>query len=134
MIAKLYGAAIQGAFEKKIDWVADTVTVYLTTASYVPDQDTHITKADITNIIGSGVAPTGKALTYTAGTNTVKMDCDDILFAAVTGAVRRAVFCAGSGTTAQLICYWDFEADTTLSAQDLTLVIPVTGVVTVNTA
>jgi hypothetical protein len=55
-----------------VDWLSDTIKVLLTTSSYVPNLDTHETKADITNeVTGTNYSAGGntlasKTLVYTA--------------------------------------------------------------------
>lgn len=137
-IAKVYGKAMQAMANKQIDFDSDTVKVLLCTSTYTPNQDTHdYVDTDITNELTGGgyarVTLTGKTVTYDGASNTLTLDCDNVLFPALTAAnVRYAVFFIDTGTpaTSPLLCYWDFESNLAPSAQDLTLTISASGLVT----
>lgn len=113
---KLYGNAISKAFNGEIDWDTNTIRVMLCTSSYTPDQDAHEYKDDITNeITGTGYTAKGAALasktnTYTAATNTVKLDAADVSWSSSTITARYAIVYRDTGTnsTSPLIGYVDF--------------------------
>lgn len=118
--AKLYGKLILSLFGKEVDWESDTIKVMLCTSSYVPDQDTHQYKSDVTNeVSGIGYTAGGetlanKTITYDAESNIANIDADDITWSASTITARYAVIyddTPATDETKPLIGYLDFEED-----------------------
>src|SRR4030066_2452661 len=120
--AKLYGNALVSFFDKKIDFNSDTIKLALCTSSYTPDQDAHDYFNDITNEVsdsGTGYTAGGNTIssctiTYTAGTNVLKLDGEDVTFTAVTLTARYGIIydsTPGSAATNPLIAYIDFGED-----------------------
>lgn len=117
---KWYGLALQSMLEGKINWMANNIKVMLTTSSYTPDQDTHQYKSDVTNeITGAGYTTGGKTLanksiTYTAGTNVLKLDADDLEWTSATITARTLVVYSdvtGADTVKPLLGYHAFDTD-----------------------
>jgi len=140
-IAKVYGLAMKSIINKEVDFDTDTVSVALCTSTYTPNQDTHQYASDLTNeLSGGGYSrqTLGTAtVTYTGGTNTLKLDGADVTFSGLTASgVRYAVFFmdTGADSVSPLLCYQDFESDQNLTAQDLTLVLNSSGLLTFTTA
>jgi hypothetical protein len=115
--AKLYGNAVLNAFKKTMDLSSDTIKVMLCTSSYTPNQDTHDFKDDVTNEVtgtgytAGGATLTNKSLTYTANTNTIMFDADDVTWSNSTITARYAVIYDASPSTdatRPLIGYIDF--------------------------
>lgn len=128
-----FGKAFEAAFNKEIDLDTDTLKVMLTTSTYVPNQDTHKFKSDVTNeVTGTGYTAGGMALTgvtasgsqYTGATNIWAFDANDVVWAASTITARIAV-CYDStpatDATRPLLFYVDFGADVTSTAGDFTI-------------
>lgn len=140
--AKVYGLAQQSLANKEIDFDTDTVKVMLCTSTYTPNQDTHRYKSDITNeVTGTGYTAGGatlasKTVTYTSGTNTLALDAADPSWASSTITARYAVFYVDTGTssTSPLICYADFGADVSSTANTFTLTLDASGLVTLTAA
>ena len=138
-IGKVYGTVLTAVWSGLIDIAGDTIKCSLHDATYTPNQDTDDffdllagTEIAGTGYTAGGVTLTGKTLTYNAGTNTLVIDCADPTWAAVTlSGVRYAVFRKDTGTaaTSPLIAYMDFETDQSVTASNLTVVIPTTGFV-----
>jgi hypothetical protein len=76
---------------------------------------------------------TGKAVTYTAATNTLMLDASDFTFLGVTGTFRYLVYLIDTGVaaTSPLVAYVDFGADQTATAQNINLTLDPAGVVSV---
>ena len=119
---KWYGQVLGGAFNKEIDLVGtpDTLKVTLHTSTYAPDLDNHDFQNDLTNeVAGTGYTAGGKTLTtvtfaYTAGTNTWKLDADDVSWTGSTITARYAVVAdttPGTAATNRLLVLVDFGAD-----------------------
>jgi len=117
---KLFGLMFTALFNKEIDILDDTIKVMLTTVTYVPDQDVHDYKDDVTNeVVGTGYTATGEALasktvTYTPGTNKWVLDAADVTWANSTITARiAAIYDATPATdaTRPLLGYQDFGAD-----------------------
>ena len=127
--AKLYGNALLNAMEAEWDWVDDTIKVMLCTSSYTPDQDTHDYKDDVTNeVSGNGYTAGGATLAnaslgYTAGTNVIKLDGDDVTWSSSSITARYAVIYKDSGVagTSPLIAYIDFGEDKTSDNGNFTI-------------
>lgn len=89
---KLFGKSLLALFNKEFDWLDDDIRLMLTSSTYTPDQDAHDYKDDVTNEVvatgytAGGAALAGKTITYTAGTNTCKLDADDVAWA-ITGTL-----------------------------------------------
>lgn len=139
-IAKAYGPLLQSAFNKQVDFDSDTVKAMLCTSAYVPNQDTHQYKSSVTNEVtgtgytAGGVTLTGKTATYNASTNTLTLDADNPVWTGVTIAeIRFVVFYVdtGSAATSPLISYMDFETNLAPTAQNFTVSLATTGIVTV---
>ena len=141
--AKFYGLAFKSAFNKEIDFDSDSIKVMLCTSSYVPDQDTHQYKSSVTNeVTGTGYTAGGEALasaslTYTAGTNVLKLDGADTVWASSTITARYAVIydsTPATDATRPLIAYVDFGADVSSSSGDFTITWDAAGIATVTVA
>lgn len=115
----VYGLAIISAFNKEIDFNSDTIKVMLTTSSYVPNQDSHQYKdVSVTNeCVGSGYTAggatmTGPAMSYDAGSNTVKFSGGNVAWPGNTVSARRAVIYDDTpGSNKPLLAYIDFGED-----------------------
>jgi hypothetical protein len=120
-----------------LDWDTDTIKAMLTTSTYTPDQDLHDRKDDVTNeVVGTGYtaggqALAGKTVTYTAATNKIMLDADDVTWAGSTITARTAVIYKDTGvaTTSPLICYQQSDADIISSGGDWKIVWNAAGVV-----
>lgn len=141
--AKLYGLALQSAFNKEIDWDTDVIKVMLCTSAYTPDQDTHRYKSSVTNeASGTGYTAGGATLaasapSYTAGTNTLVLDAADTAWTGSTITARYAVIynsSPGTDATRPLIAYVDFGADVSTTAGTFTITWDAAGIVTLTAA
>jgi len=139
---KMYGNALLKALNKEINWSTDSIRVMLCTSAYTPDQDTHIYKSSVTNeitgtnYVARGAALGTKAITYTAGTNTIMLDAADTVWANSTITARYAVIYVDTAVdaTSVLIGYVDFGADFTSSNGDFTITWDVAGIFTITAA
>lgn len=139
--SKVYGKAMQTLLNKEWDFDSDTIVAALCSSSYAPDQDTHDYADDITNELAvsgySRVTLSGKTVTYTAGTNTIKLDCDDFAFPSMTTTdVRYIVFFADTGadSVSPLILYLDLGAAVAISSNVLNVAIATAGLITITVA
>ena len=138
-----YGNAFLNAFDKKIDFNSDTIKVALCTSTYTPNQDTHDFFNDITNeVSGTGYTAGGATLgtptlTYTGGTNVLKLDGDDVSWTTSTITARYAIIydsTPGTAATNPLLAYVDFGADVTSTAGTFSIVWDAAGIATVTVA
>jgi len=141
--AKIFGLLFTALWNKEIDFDTDAIKVMLTTSTYVPDQDTHDYKDDVTNeVVGTGYTATGEALTsktvtYTAGTNKHVLDAADVTWAASTITARIAVIYDSSPATdptRPLISYQDFISDQSSSGGDFTIQWNAAGIIEITVA
>jgi hypothetical protein len=121
-----------------LDYVADTIKCALLVSTYTPDQYADEFWADVNAAEVTGTAYTAGGVTLSGKTVTdnddsiVIIDCDDPLWttATITG-IRYAVFYkdTGSAATSPLISYIDFVTDQSVTANNLSIAIPVTGII-----
>jgi hypothetical protein len=137
--AKMYGLCLSSLWNKEIDWNTDTSRVMLCTSAYVPNQDTHRYKSDVTNeITGAGYTASGVGLTdvsavYNTSTNTLTLDADDAQWTSATFTARYAVVYDSSpagDSTRPLLGYVDFGADVSVVAGAFTVAWDPTGIFT----
>ena len=135
--AKWYGKAFLSILNKEIDLGSDTIKVMLCTSSYTPDQDTHDYKADVTNeVTGDGYTAGGAtladvAVTYDAGSNTIKFDATDTSWATSTITARYAVVYDDTGTDDPLLLYVDFGEDVVSTGGTFTISWNAAGIGTI---
>lgn len=137
--AKIYGLVVEKMFSGLLDVTTDTLKCALLDATYTPDQDVDEFWADIsagevagTAYVAGGQTLAGVAATYTPATNTLMIDCDDPAWIGATILdIRYAVFYkdTGSAATSPLICYMDFITDQDVTTANLSIAIPVTGLI-----
>ncbi|WP_280481593.1 hypothetical protein [Nocardia cyriacigeorgica] len=137
--AKLYGLALKSFVDKGIDWDTDDIRVMLCTSSYVPNQDTHQFKSDVTGEVtgtgytAGGAALTGRTAVYSAGTNTLTMDANDVSWPNSTISARYAVLYNASpatDATRQLIGYVDFGQNISTTEGTFSIVWDAAGIIT----
>lgn len=117
----VYGLALQSILSGEVNFTAGDVKCMLCSDLYTPDQDAHRYASDVTGeVVGTGYAAgglslTGKAVTYDAATNTLKLTATNLSWPASTITARYAVFYVNTGTpaTSPLLCVWDFGSDVT---------------------
>lgn len=127
MTVKVYGKAAQAIATKQIDLINDDFKVMLVTSAYVPNNDNHGTKANVTGeasgagYTSGGKSLTGKTLTQNAADNLWTWDADNLAWTAVTVTFRYAVIYDDSVASKPLIAYVDFGSNQSASSQDLTI-------------
>jgi hypothetical protein len=119
--AFFYGNAFVSAFNKEIDFNSDDIRVAILDNTHVPSQDSHNYFDDVVadEVVGTGYTAGGVVLgtptiSYDGGTNTFKLDGDNISIpdSVITG--RFAVVYSrtpATDATRPLIACVDFEAD-----------------------
>jgi hypothetical protein len=115
------------------DTSGDALKIMLCTVSYVPNQTTDTTKANVTNeVTGSNYTARGTALaskTATIASHVFKFDSADVTWlqhASGFSNARVAVLYKDSGTdnTSPLVAYYDMGSDRGNVAGDLVLGTP----------
>jgi hypothetical protein len=138
--AFVYGSVLTDAFSGSINFPAATVQAILCASTYTPNQDTHSRLSSLTGeLSGGGYARqtlASKSLTYDAASNTLTISCANVVFPAVTGTFRYAIFAINTGTasTSPLLICVDYLTDQTVTAQDVQLTTPVNGLLQCATA
>lgn len=143
--AKIYGNFFVKLSAKELAALNGSTTLkgMLCTSSYVPDQDAHDYKNDVTNeITGTGYTAGGMTLTnvvasYNGATNVFKLDADDLVWSGSTLAAKFLVIYDSSpatDATRPLICYVDFDATITSTAAPFTVQFDAAGILTVTLA
>lgn len=141
---KWYGQALIAWANKEVDLLDDSIKVMLCNSSYTPNQDTHDYKNDVTNeVSGTNYTAGGNALandtlTYTAGTNVLKYDADDLTFATVTlSDVKNIVIydsTPATDATRPLIAYGVIDTALAPNAGNLTITWDSAGIITATAA
>ncbi|KKL59173.1 hypothetical protein LCGC14_2218000 [marine sediment metagenome] len=136
---KLFGLLFTSLWNKEIDYDTDVVKVMLTTSTYVPNQDTHDYKDDVTNeVTGTGYTAGGetlasKTVTYTAGTNKHVLDAANTIWTPNTTITARiaVIYDSSPATdpTRPLIGYQDFITDKSSDNGDFTIQWDAAGIV-----
>lgn len=120
LTARWYGQAKLRAFRKEIDYLNDNIRVSLHTATYVPNQDTHVFYSSVTNeVVGTGYTAGGaalasKTLTYDAASNKIRFGAAMTQWPGSTITARWAVIRDATpalATAQPLLGYIDFGAD-----------------------
>lgn len=134
--SKVYGPAFISLFAGQINFTGATARAMLCTSTYVPNQDTHRFKSDVTGeVTGTGYTARGVALTtktasFNTSTNVLTLSCDSPAWATSTITARYLVFYMDTGTdsTSPLLTYVDFGANQSSSANTFSYVVPSTGI------
>jgi hypothetical protein len=140
--AKLYGSFFGALANEEHDLLDDVIKAMATTVTYVPDQDVHDYKNDITNEVtftgytAAGAALANDTFTYTAGSNLWTYDADNVVWTVTgSGTIRVVVVynSTGGGTDATrgLICYQSSDADVTATDANLTVAWSGSGIFTI---
>lgn len=143
---KWFGASFLAAFDKEIDYLADTIKVTLHSSAYTPDQDAGAGDApyqdDFTNELStangytSGGATLGtKTNDYTSGTNVVAFKAADAVWTATGTLTARTAVVAdttpGTAATNPTLTYHQSDADISATDASWTFDIPTTGFATI---
>ena len=140
--SKVYGKALLSLATKKMDLSADTVKAMLCTSTYVPDQDAHQYKSDVTNeVTGTGYTAGGvtvaATVTYDGPSNTLTIDTADPSWTTATITARYVVFydaTPATDATRPLLTYVDLGADVSSTAGTWTYTVPTTGIASITVA
>lgn len=141
---KWYANALKAAFNKEIDWDTDAIKAMLCSVSYVPDQDAHDYKNDVTNEVtgtnwaAGGVTLTGCTITYNAATNVLTLDANDVSVSNVTLTGGRVVVIYDSSPATDnarpLIGFAVLDSDLSPNAGPLTLTFDSAGILSITPA
>lgn len=137
--AKMYGNFLLKTLNKEIDWDTDSIKVMLCTA-FTADQDGDIYLADVAKTevaSGGGYTTGGKALEnktigYTAGTNVIKLDADDVVWTSATITAAYAIIYDDTPATDKpIIGYVDFGESLVSSSGTFTVAWNTSGITTI---
>lgn len=139
--AKMYGRVFIAAFNKEIDIIDDAIACTLHTSTYVPDQDVHDYVNDLSGeVAAAGGYTTGgqnlanDTLTYTAATNVLMYDADDVIWPGSTITARTAVISdrtPGTAATQPLIAYQQSDVDIISSGGEFRVAWNASGIFTI---
>jgi hypothetical protein len=124
-----------------IDLDTDTLKMMLVTSAYVPNQDTHTKRSDVTNeIVGTGYTAGGvtlanKTVVVNNTTNLAIFDADDITIPNATITARAGVLYksrGGASTADELIAYLDFNSDIAATAGNFVITFDANGILTIS--
>lgn len=139
--ARLYGQVFLKAFNKEIDILDDAIACTLHTSGYTPDQDTQVYVSSLNSeVAAAGGYTTGgqnlttDTLTYTAGTNTIMYDADDVVWAGSSITARTAVLSdrtPGTAATQPLLVYQQSDVDITSNNGEYRVAWAAAGIFTI---
>lgn len=131
---KWYGNGLLNVMKGAIDLDTDTFKLMLTTSTYVPNQDTHVFRSDVTNEVGAsgtyaagGATLAGVSVTYDTATNEARVAWTSPSFTSATITARNAVIYksrGGAATADELVAYCTEAADVTSTAGTFTVTLP----------
>jgi hypothetical protein len=142
---KWFGDCFLQAFNKEIDFLADTIKITLHTSAFTPDQDADHYQSDFANELSTangytsgGGTLANKVNDYTAGTNVNKFSGDDFVWTA-TGTLTARTACVadttpGTAATNPLLTYHQSDADISATDAAWTFDIPAAGFATITPA
>ncbi len=124
-----YGKFVLGLGTGAFNFSSDTFKAALTTASYVPNVDTHEFFSDVTNeITGTGYTAGGLTLTtvtwtYDSTNNRAVLAADSGIWTTASFTARHAVIYKSTGTagTSRLVGWIDFGENRTPVAENFVL-------------
>lgn len=128
-----FGNGLLNIAKGSVDLDTDTFKIMLTTSTYVPNQDTHDFRDDVTNeVVGAGYTPggatlTGISVTYDAASNQVRVTWADPTWPNATITARTAVIYksrGGAATADELVAYCTEAADVSSTAATFTVDLP----------
>jgi hypothetical protein len=133
--AKWYGNALVGQYgttaARRVDWVTDSVKVALCTATYTPNQDTHVFFSDITNELATaggytagGAALGTKSVSYDSASNETRLIAAATSWTSASFTARYAIIyvdTAGAASTDPLMGWVDFGGDETVASGTFTI-------------
>lgn len=137
--AKAYGKFPLALINAETNWASNSIRMSLHTSGYTPDQDTHDYFNDLASEIADagytagGQALASKTATYDAPTNTVTLDCADVVWTTVSFTVRTAVVhdhTPATDATRPLYCYNQSSSDIVSTAGNFTVQINASGLMT----
>jgi hypothetical protein len=145
VVSKWYGQAFLKAFNKEIDFLADTIKVTLHTSAYSPAQDTEDYQNDFTNELSTangytsgGGTMANKINDYTAGTNVNRFTGDDFVWTATGTLTAQVAVVAdttpGTAATNPLMTFHDSDADISATDASWTFDVPAGGFATITPA
>lgn len=139
---KWFGDCFLQAFDKEIDYLADTIKVTLHNSTFTPDQDGDHYQSDLSNELSTangytsgGGTLANKVNDYTAGTNVNKFSADDFVWTASGTLTARTAVVAdttpGSAATNPVMTYHQSDADISATDASWTFDIPAAGFATI---
>ena len=141
--AKLFGPALGHLAAGRINWESDTIKAALCTSGFTPNQDTMDYFDDVTNELGTGggytaggVTLSGMSATYDAGSNTLKLTCNNISISNSTLTWRTLVLYKATGTasTSPLVAYFQSDSDIASTGGETNINFAANGAVTLTAA
>lgn len=142
---RIYGNVFAKAFAKEINFLSDNIAVTLHNSTYVPDQDAHIYRSNVTNELSTangytanGQNAAGKTSTYTGATNVHMFDFNDVVWTATGTLTARTVVVSditpGTAATNPLITYHNSDVDVSATDASWTFQLAAAGLFTVTVA
>ncbi|MHA2642890.1 MAG: hypothetical protein V2G41_09615 [bacterium JZ-2024 1] len=137
----IYNSFKRDIMNGSIDLDTDTIKVMLVSSSYVPDQDNHTKRSDITGeITGTGYSAggaeiTGKVVSVDNVDNEGVFDGNDVSWPSSTITARGAVVYKSRGGAAsadELLFYLDFGADKSTNNGTFTIQWNAEGIINLN--
>ena len=139
---KWLGQCFINAFDKEIDYLADSIVVTLHNSTFTPDQDADVYQSDWSNELSTanGYTAGGQAMgtktnDYTSGTNVVAFKAADVVWTATGTLTARTAVTSdttpGSAATNPLLTFHQSDSDISATDASGTFDVPVSGFATI---
>jgi hypothetical protein len=131
---KWYGQGLMKALTGNIDFDTDTFKVMVCTSTYVPNQDTHVFRSDVTNEVApsgtyaaGGISLGAATVTYDGASNEIRITWGSVSATGATITGRVAVIYKARGGAAsadELVGYFVEAADVVAVNGTYTVTLP----------
>jgi hypothetical protein len=138
MASLVYGIAKKKFAQGLIAWDgAQTFKVMLVTSSYTPNQETHLSRADVTNeVTGTGYTAGGQSLagnsvTQDTTNHRAVLSCTNPSWSSSTITAAGAVIYQSNGGASSgdpILCYLDFGGNVSSTNNTFVIQVPTGGV------
>jgi hypothetical protein len=132
MASLIFNSLMRDVLTGAVDLDTDSFKMMLVTSAYTPDKDTHTKRSNVTNeVVGTGYTAGGAAVTATVAAVDTANDRVDVTFSNPTWPTSTITARAGviyksrggASSADELICYVDFGADVTSTADTFTVTL-----------
>ena len=124
-----FGQTMMSFIRKEQDWLNDTYKAALCTTTAIPNKDTTtnftgFTEISTTGYTAGGVALLNKTLTYNSSTDTVLLDCDNMVWDNLASATfRYLIIYNATNVNKPVLCWIDFGENVVVASSKFTVAL-----------